>query len=135
MDWSGLWLACPRVFGCCTRPAGSSRVHGSLHVSLVVFARPSWSSWSGDPLVTGGPRVTVSVVGCLGIGEPKLIAPVFERMARGVFVFRDEKMESCCCGSLGGFFDGELWLVMTFRSERTPVDRTSVASGLTSALL
>ena len=50
-------------------------------------------------------------MGCLGIGEPKLIAPVFERMARGVFVFRDEKMESCGCGSLDGHFDGELRLV------------------------
>ena len=64
------WLACPG--DCC--PVESLRVPRVFSYPLLLprdrrcLRSPSSSSWSSDPLVTGGPLVTVPVVGRLDCG-------------------------------------------------------------------
>ena len=82
------WLACPG--DCC--PVESLRVPRVFSYPLLLprdrrcLRSPSSSSWSSDPLVTGGPPVTVPVEDCLDFGKSPLIAPVRRDRSSGFFL-------------------------------------------------
>ena len=91
------WLACPG--DCC--PVESLRVPRVFSYPLLLprdrrcLCSPSSSSWSSDPLVMGGPPVTVSVEDCLDFGKSPLIAPVNRDRTSGFFF-------GCNGGDFGG---------------------------------